>query len=369
MVMSARTRVFGLLAVMGLTSLGCSSMSTEPDEPPDGSGDLVVFVRSSDGSAISSATVWVQLGIGIGAPFTTLRTDASGHARTSDPRACGVCAERAGFVKRSEELDRGRRNVTLVLIPEARLTGTVVDPDGRPVPRVKLEAVSRVNPTISTTAESDDRGRFSLGGLPPGKCEVRTVVVPAPDLTRMAVTTGIPQDELVVRLGPAGVVQVKVEPGKDLPPNQCTICLDRLEDGEWKHYHDPAESFWAPLERHQYLRGEATFVNLSPGRYRVLARVPEIGGSVSAPFEIRTGQTYAVVLELKRGRTISGRVKQVGRQPSIAYVGFGHDDAVLTDEKGFFRIEHAPSEDFLLMVQNGFVTVPAGESFVDLRDR
>jgi hypothetical protein len=94
------------------------------------------------------------------------------------PGNCSIDANRIGFVAASPggprlDLSSGSRieGIKLKLIPAGSLSGRVVDSSGDPAPGVSVSAEKGNRPVANAT--TDERGRFRIGGLQPGKYRVK----------------------------------------------------------------------------------------------------------------------------------------------------------------------------------------------------
>src|ERR1700730_1150834 len=115
--------------------------------------------------------------------------------------------------------------------PAAAITGWIVDEDGRPVPRVMVQAWMETTTPDGVrrqvgggTRSDDDQGRFSLERIPPGDYVV--AVVPSPAMRGSAETTTYPVTYYpgVTSLQLAQKVAAVVPPTKDI-----TLALRRVK--------------------------------------------------------------------------------------------------------------------------------------------
>ena len=133
--------------------------------------------------------------------LATTQTDEEGHFRFDDvrvppfnPRAgfdifCDVVAVAEGYALAWEHLAAAtnREPVNLTLVPESRVSGSIVDKQGQPIegalvkvmavepldlermPWLRKELLSLYLSQLAPTAKSDADGRVSIDGLPPDK--------------------------------------------------------------------------------------------------------------------------------------------------------------------------------------------------------
>jgi hypothetical protein len=114
-----------------------------------------------------------------------------------------------------------------------RLTGTVVDADGRPVPNAEVKATSAADANRSSTATTDDAGRWTIRGLVPGTWRVSVASYgPGGFLTEVAETTLVDGDNsLPIRLDHAdlaGEIRGRVfaaSSGRPLGPKDVSVVL------------------------------------------------------------------------------------------------------------------------------------------------
>lgn len=109
------------------------------------------------------------------------KTDAEGRYQLSglSPGKIKVTLtlpENLTTFEKEEELelsDRGCGSVNFYVFENGRVSGTVFDPEGQPVPRLLLALVEgdKVDPVkyYSKLTRTDDLGRYSFSGLPPGR--------------------------------------------------------------------------------------------------------------------------------------------------------------------------------------------------------
>ncbi|MBX3250547.1 MAG: carboxypeptidase regulatory-like domain-containing protein [Myxococcales bacterium] len=192
-----------------------------------------------------------------------------------------------------------------VVMPEARdLTGTVEDPEGRPIAgaRVDLVAIDDAGTPLEEVAprqvEADENGRFELADLWPSGLRVRArahAYAPA--------TLDVPLDEAEVTLvlEPASELFGHVLGVDGAPAEGASVAL-------------VGSGVWPPREAVTDGDGAFAFGDVPPGIYELVARR---GAEVSPP---RRGLAFgegvapagaapaAVVLQLLPGRSLAGRV-------------------------------------------------------------
>jgi protocatechuate 3,4-dioxygenase beta subunit len=140
-----------------------------------------VVLRLARGGQIAGRVV-----DGAGAPIAGARVTAGPRSETTDASGAFVArglvadtydvvaeTDTAGMPSQSVKLAAGGKvEVTLVLRPSS-IAGIVVNTRGEPVDDARVFARS-ADPHGVGYARTDDRGRFDLGGLPPGDYELET---------------------------------------------------------------------------------------------------------------------------------------------------------------------------------------------------
>jgi len=225
-----------------------------------------------------------------------------------------------------------RVNISLQLVPTARIEGTVVTADGLPAPvngvQVMLQRTSGTS-TMSTSMRMTEPGRFQAMGVPPGRYQLIarwTEQVPrAPGTTgpgqvptsqwyaqEQIDVTGVDLFGIHLALAPPITVSGKVvfdgaPPGGDA---QIQVRLDsagRAPAGSFARAIKPADG------------GEFSITNVTPGRYRLNAfvTVPNPGavtpGTAPPPWQVRSAvidgrDALETPFEVVAGRTPSPAV-------------------------------------------------------------
>jgi protocatechuate 3,4-dioxygenase beta subunit len=372
---------------------------------------LTVTVRdATTGAPISSASVGLDrvflMGIserrqrlrkGAGAPTavfpeTVATTDASGRCEVSGVEAevaendgtaltalPRICVWKPGYVSTAGIVAApGMASMSLVLAPAARVTGRVLDGDGKPVPGARVAAVAASGPAVvgppsppsvlapSTTA--DATGRYALDLAAGATLEIRA-------------ETGARRFPTTPEFG-----SVKVSVQRDGDTEAPDLILRR-----------DARSCRAPVvvlsAEGTPLPGATVFAAMGTtrtdrnGRAVVPRDHPQSGrespvtamarGFVPASMPVVEGEE--TVLRLERGKRIEGRVLAADGTPAVGarvraedpsgaavqthYVGdLGfHPPAVdVTDERGRFRLEGLAGTVRVVAVHRRRVPVPSG---------
>lgn len=227
------------------------------------------------------------------------------------------------------------------------ITGRVTDTHGEPVVGARVAAVGRprggdVLVSMGGTAITDDRGSYRLHGLMPGKYTVRAVPTgpsargpvrlqgdEPEELPAFATATTEPSaaEFVDVRMSADAVLDVRLpagrvaevsgrlsfegEPPTNLRPN---VSLRPADDGVQLNYA------WARAE----VDGRFTFLDVAPGRYRVVADEPTVIAEDGRARQragwldvVVTGEPVTdLVVPVGFGATVRGRVEIDGGDPT-----------------------------------------------------
>ena len=235
--------------------------------------------------------------------------------RPDRPSPVWLTAEKPGYVTLTQPLSSYRPgiglSVDIVLDPAGTVEGSVVDPDGRPVPDAIVYAIGMTSPGVedqdavrNTTTGAD--GGFRLSGLPGGNTDLGVVSADhAPALIRDVRV--IPRETVVV------TETILLTPGVTI--------AGRVVDREG----EPVADAWVQIFRDKDLRrfklpgrqaldsagtvartdedGRFTGTGLAPGNYTVEASHPGMFAVQAALSEV-PGGTEDVSLVLGRDRSV-----------------------------------------------------------------
>jgi len=301
-----------------------------------------------------------------------------------------VVADGHGMAWRHLRKARDDTPMTLTMPPEARLTGRLVDPQGRPIAGAQLEVHELAGLTseirelparspdrlligmsqIAPKAESNADGRFTIGGLPP---DVRVVsVVEHEDYARKvlyAATTDQPQPELLdvsYYRSERHATNYKVYTGDftvQLEPGFHVLGRARFADTRRPCAQAKVMLYWQSRSHQAYTdeEGRFAFHGLSKPDWYVHVWSPERGVYLSRrirlPSLTQDNRTANVEAELPRGEAIAGSVvdEATGEGVPGVQVTFRQDlpeDApdrvygthATTDEDGAFEVFAPPGK-------------------------
>jgi hypothetical protein len=207
--------------------------------------------------------------------------------------------DESGQVARSSvlELHAGEeRTVHLSLTGASRVTGTVVDSQGRPVPGVLIAVSGARNAILHGNALSNALGEFALGGLP----EIEVMVQAGKDqqcCRDSCVLEAGKVSRLKLVLAAAGSLLVEV---RDRAGNPRSAHLRLLDDGgrevASRMRLDSELSPWTILSNEVRLSG-CDYGHLLPGRYTIRVRTLE-GIRMERTVRIEAGQRNEQTLTL-----------------------------------------------------------------------
>ncbi len=363
------------LAIAGLMVLvSCSSQPSFDAREPATWGEVEVHVTSV-GRPIAGAEVqaWRDRTNDLISmheePLGTLTTNAHGFARAvvrSD--AVRLVVQRRGFVTQVVEtvhLDGKRVAVALDLEAEALISGRLIDAKGHAVTSVQVEAAHE---WPLATATTDAEGCFVLEGLSKGHYRLSVPHVPGLYDRPASIEVDAPTEDVILSLSPdGGALEVALVSPPGAEPVS-TLTFPQLErrdaTGAWTVVNERKTD---PSARPRVER----MIQLPPGVYRVMVRVPATGARVSAPVEVQAGATAHIRVELEPGRTVFGRILDSSGNPCKACLGLYEraDDAhmIATRPDGGYSAANCPDEEFLVTVSRDAVAsdrvvvhIPAG---------
>lgn len=280
-------------------------------------------VLSEAGKPVPNARVWVAWGMAGDVDETT--SDRNGRFRLPLVKwkqrgrvSVAACADGHAVAEALYEFDKPGP-LRLTLLPEAFIHGTVVGPDGAPVPeaRVSLEemdpqtgdygdivSLSRDSPIFATT---DDKGKFTLGHARHGsRC---SLYLAADGFARAHVgeflfdepeeaIAGV-ADRYTIRLKPGGIIEGTVT-HKGKPVEGCWI------DAESAAFMERPHDDWAVTDA----QGRYRMASLAAGPYDLHIRHTDtLTGPSQTAIEVTVGKTVPDIdFGVTPGALIRGRV-------------------------------------------------------------
>ena len=361
-----------------LVGLILSFSSAGPRAAEVRGSDLTGVIRNTDGDPVGGATVFIYTanpreGIGVLCPscYADCRkratTDAQGRftIESLDPALLFRVLVAAGDYqpKFVANVDPGEKALSVKLkqaslgdTPDTRVTGRVVNDEGKPVSGavINIRGVTRGqstrfggNPDIDPVAVSDDSGRFVIRGTEPFTAvgvdvEARTYAKRV--FQRLATSDTV--HELKLTEG-ASVEGRLVKDGKPVPHVEVGIAgADRNSEIFVGDYSVATDE-----------EGRFLFVNLPPRTaYFLYGRMKSLGSRGAVPARrIQTqddGSTLeAGDLKVELGFTVAGEIRLTdgGRIPPKTRVMLSREEAwdtqqVEVDSQGKFRLEGVPPE-------------------------
>jgi peroxiredoxin/protocatechuate 3,4-dioxygenase beta subunit len=340
--------------------------------------DLTGTVKNAEGDPVSGATVFIYTaapkeGVGVLCPscYADCRkrttTDAQGRftIESLDPALLFRVLVAAGDYqpKFVDKVDPSAKALSIKLklaslgdTPDARVTGRVVNPEGKPVSGavVNIRGVTRGestrfggNPDIDPVAVTDDAGKFVIRGTEPFTAvgvdvEARTYARRV--FQRLA--TGETVHELKLTEG-VSVEGRLVKDGKPVPHAEVGIAgADRNSEIFVGDYSVATDE-----------EGQFLFVNLPPRTsYFLYGRMKSLGSRGSVPARRMQTQDDGSTLEagdlkLEPAFTVAGEIRLTdgGRIPPKTRVMLSREEAwdtqqIEVDSQGKFRLEGVPPE-------------------------
>ncbi len=218
------------------------------------------------------------------------------------PGEVNVRAGAAGYAEAQRWSGAPAKGIAIVLVPESKLSGTVVDGvTGQPVEGAWVASASYAAQNIGFGGQgtlTDADGHFTLTGLTPGRYRpvARAAGRYGESPSYVSMLTG-ESAEVLITVEPAGDLSVQTVFADDQSP--CADATLMLSDVQ----------FGPPLVAKSDQDGMAAFVGVTPGKYRVSADCPGARSRYEAAIvTVDLDSHDAILVELKRGRKIRGVV-------------------------------------------------------------
>lgn len=287
-------------------------------------------------------------------------SDAAGHFVIADiePGRYRLGVQRAGFVNQQYgargpsspgtvlTLSKSQKlkDLTFKLVPQAVITGRVLDEDGDPIPNVSVQVMrsgyfrgkKQWIPACAST--TNDLGEYRVHSLAPGRCLLSAMYrfgrfmmestqgaaetyapryypsAASPDsASPVEVTAGAVLRGMDVRLQKTKTVQIR---GRVLDPRTgkgARTAMINLQPKSDTFYMLAGRNMFRPYND----KGEFVMNNVTPGSYVVTAMISEDGKTMSArvPVEVGNSSLEDITLRPAPGLEINGRVKIEGQEP------------------------------------------------------
>jgi protocatechuate 3,4-dioxygenase beta subunit len=313
------------------------------------------ILSKTTGEPLSKASILLmQIGKARGERYTTTTT-AGGRFALQDiePGKYQLQAMKTGYAQfqfgvsgasrqvATLSLDPGQhlRDIILRLVPQAVITGRVVDEDGEPMPNVSVEVLryrymagKRQLLQAGGDAGTNDLGEYRIFGLAPGRYYL--AARPQAELDTPYQSGGWQSYAPTYYPGtsdPAGATTLELSPGARLRGVDFTLMKTRsvrlggravlagtgrpIESAIRLVSRDPSRGVlsdgWSFAEQ----QGVFQFRGVVPGAYFVQSEWSEDGKSYSArqPIDVRESDIANLVVELTPGAELPGRVRVEGR--------------------------------------------------------
>lgn len=367
-------KIFSLCAVLAssLLALGpallCAQNLSNSDAPANGKCVLAGEVKNAiTGERLRKAIVRLHLvshtvatSADLAAQNRAARSDENGRFRFEglEPGQYRLTGEHSGFLS----MDRGAKDPTQVgtevtltrgeqvmdvhvaLVPEAVISGRVVDDDGDPVSEVMVDVVTRewrrgklVRARSGRFAWTDDRGEYRVTGLSAGKyyisaerrealfpdgneassapgqpSRIRTFYPHAPNLERaipVEVQAGQVLSGMEISLLTAPTYHIRGKIVGNLPTDAHNVMLNVM----------PSDLDMMMFRGHGNVNEDLTFdlAGIAPGSYFLnLLVMQSVGRAVTqVPIEVGTQDLNDVEIHVLPEGTLRGRVRIDGRDP------------------------------------------------------
>jgi hypothetical protein len=304
-----------------------------------------IAMNTLTGEPLAHVEVWLLRRIsGRFSSYRHVATGLDGRFSLTDIEAGSffLSAERTGYhrvdippsespptmqLKPGEEI----RDILLRLEPYAVIAGRVVDANGAPMERVKVEAIGHF---WAPASETDDRGAFAIGNLLPGRYLLRASSrqAPLPEIRKdgsgainygityfpSAKTAGggVPvsakagqESSVEIRMAPAPVLHISGNVSGDTGDGRPEIKLESVWDDLRTGGIDKRKSF--------------AFSNVPAGRYRLYAEDSVDGNTLqSAPvlIDLTNASVEGIHLALLPAVGLTGHIKDEDRQQMMTHV-------------------------------------------------
>ncbi|MCR9244762.1 MAG: sigma-70 family RNA polymerase sigma factor [bacterium] len=295
--------------------------ASAPPTPVVGRGDIQVTVTRADGSPGAEVRVLCRRSSG---PAQFAKTDTDGVARFAGLRPGGYSVASASVAPRAVAVEAGSvASVSLELLPGRRLTGLVLDPDGVPVAAAEVFSshVGQWPAWPYVIATTDRNGRFDVANVGPQQ----SIGARHPEfgVSHRHVLSNEPKaegaEELTIRFEAGADADVATVHGRVVDPSR-----------------RPIADAWVQISRQRVVRfsrdggirmppspalarsgedGKFTAEWLGTGDYDLFVYAPGYAPH-RQKIEVRVDSRAAVEVQLARGATLVGVVRDEDGQPA-----------------------------------------------------
>ena len=315
------------------------------------------MLDSSDAQS-SPKRVWISIALLCAAMLflpllTWILVPSPGVFAAPPPPAHVAVAQPVAAAPQAHEDFTPRPTRPVTAAPEGPVTGTVLDPEGKPVKGAFVGCDDRDKELATST---DAEGHFKLAPQASGCLAVSH----HPDFTpseRMALSAG---RDTTIRLRAAGGIEGVVVDEKGRPISPYLIAIESfMGSGESAETIPPT----GQARSIQDARGAFLLEGLVPGKYVLTASADGRPPTRSAQIEVEAARiTHHVRIVLTRGGTLTGKVIDAETRKPISGATVALDAATSTtansispghsDESGAFSIEGTPAGPFSIRVSS-----------------
>jgi carboxypeptidase family protein/PDZ domain-containing protein len=235
--------------------------------------------------------------------------------------------------------------------PDVPITGTVLDPDGKPLKGAFVGCDDRDKELATST---DDNGHFKLAAQAAGCLAVSH----HPEFTPSERTTLVAGRENVIRLRAAGGIEGVVVDEKGNPLSPYLLAIESfMGSGESAETIPPT----GQARSIQDAKGAFLWEGLMPGKYVLTASADGRPPTRSAQIEVEAARiTHHVRIVLGKGALLSGKVLDAETRKPIAGAVVSLDAVTNTtansiaparsDESGAYSLEGVPAGPFSIRI-------------------
>jgi protocatechuate 3,4-dioxygenase beta subunit len=252
-------------------------------------------------------------------PDTVSGSDGAFELRGVEAGRYQVSASKEGLVAKApatvDVVEKGENEIPpIVLEAGVSIAGAVRNTKGEPVPDAQIFVAGEGN---RSPGSSDPAGRFRITGLPSGR-PVMLFVSAAGYATRQSNATP-PAENLAITLDTSGTVRGRVEDAETKSP-LADFSISRSETSSGGG-GGMVIRFGNAREARSFHAGDGSFElpDVPPGRWTFRAEAAGYRAAEVSGVEVGAGETKeGVVLSLKRGGSLSGRVIESARGAPVA---------------------------------------------------